>query len=131
MYLAKCTLTICHLDCLGNSFDLEMLVGIWFQCTMEVSLIIVMKRLAPESQMIEETDSLGISGHSFEGGHAGSLERRRHGWHGDVVLAFSRLKRTCSWVQGRGLIRPVGAFGDLSWLETSLVCLLRRDCVEG
>ena len=62
-----------NLDCLGSSFGLEMLVGAWFQCTMDVSVIIGDGRLAPESQMMEETDSLGISALSLEGAMRGAL----------------------------------------------------------
>ena len=62
-----------NLDCLGNSFDLEMRVGTWFQCTVDVSLSLVMERLASESKMMEETDYLGISAHSLEGAMRAAL----------------------------------------------------------
>ena len=38
-----------------------------------------MERLAQESQMIEETDSLGISAHSFEGAMRAALREEGMG----------------------------------------------------
>ena len=43
-----------------------------------------MKRLVPESQMIEETDSLGISALSLEGAMSAAL--RGEGWGGMEML---------------------------------------------
>ena len=62
-----------NLDCLSNSFDLEMLVGAWFQHAMEVCLIIGDGEACAESQMMEETDSLGISALNLEGTIRGAL----------------------------------------------------------
>ena len=85
-----------------------------------------MERLAPKSQMMEETDSLGISALSLEGAMGAAL--RGEGWGGMEMLILAVwgefLKRTCGWVQGGHFIRPVGAFGDSSWPEMLSVGLL-------
>ena len=39
----------------------------------------MIERIAPESQMIEETDSLGISAHSFEGAMRAALREKGMG----------------------------------------------------
>ena len=85
-----------NLDCLGNPFDFEVLVGTWFQCTMEVSLIVV---VAPESQMMEETDSLGISSLRLEGTMRAALRGEGMGGMEMMLLPLRRnfLKRHTAW----------------------------------
>ena len=61
-----------------------MLLGAWFQCAMKSVLSLVMGRLAPESQMMEETDFLGISALSLEGAMSTAL--RGEGWGGMEML---------------------------------------------
>ena len=57
-----------------------MFVGTWLQFAMKVSLLLLMERLAPESQMMEESDSLGMSALSLEGAMRAAL--RGEGWGG-------------------------------------------------
>ena len=49
-----------------------------------------MERLAPESQMMEETDSLGISPLSLEGAMRAAL--RGEGWGGMEMLFLPRVQ---------------------------------------
>ena len=49
-----------------------------------------MERLAPESQMMEETDSLGISPLSLEGAMRAAL--RGKGWGGMEMLFLPRVR---------------------------------------
>ena len=58
-----------------------------------------MERLPPESQTMEETDSLGISALSLE---AMSAALSGEGWGVAFALYRKLFKRTCSWEPGGG-----------------------------
>ena len=84
-----------------------------------------MERLAPESQLMEETDSLGISALSLESAMSASLRGQgRGGMEMFRLPCVGTLEEDMQLVTRWHFIRPVGAFGDLSWLETSSVGLL-------
>ena len=86
-----------------------------------------MKRLVPESQVMEDTDSLGISALSLEGVIRTALRGKVwRVWRCCFCLVLEQIEVD----QARCVIGHVGASCDFVWLKTASVGLLWRGCLD-